>query len=102
MTVRARRGTSTVIPLRLCCRALRMTTRSGDEGITCKDSGWASPNVISAHMALALTPRLLRRGLELFALISLAGVGGPLLDGRHHAAFSPAPVGLRRRWLVPS
>jgi len=33
-TVSARRGSSTVIPLRLCCRALRMITRSGDEGIT--------------------------------------------------------------------
>src|SRR5438132_10515372 len=100
MTVRARRGSSTVIPLRLCCRALRMTTRSGDEGITCKDSGWASPNVISAHMALALTPRLLRRGLELFALISLAGVAGLLLYGNNLPAFAAALLGLRWRWLL--
>src|SRR2546428_5822682 len=38
MTVSARRGSSTVIPFRLCCRALRMTTRSGDAGITSKDN----------------------------------------------------------------
>src|SRR5207247_11036639 len=36
----------------------------------------------AAHMPLALTPRLLRRGLELFAVISLAGVVGLLFYGR--------------------
>src|SRR5207245_1739919 len=146
ITVSARRGSSTVIPLRLCCRALRMMTRWGDEGITLennrdlgfggqgggdrlaqgpepqtrpahmaspfiplrlscrallmmtrwwdegitlennRDLGFGGqggvdrlapgpdPQYPRPHMALALTPRLLRRGLELFAVISLIGV----------------------------
>src|SRR2546426_4051909 len=51
-------------------------------------------------MPLALTPRLLRRGLELFALISLAGVAGLLLYGNNLPAFAAALLGLRWRWLV--
>src|SRR5258708_3046284 len=45
-------------------------------------------------MALHLTPRLLRRGLELFALISLAGVVGLLFYGHNFQAFLSALVGL--------
>src|SRR5439155_12319506 len=51
-------------------------------------------------MPLALTPRLLRRGLELFALISLAGVAGLLLYGNNLPAFAAALLGLRWRWLL--
>src|SRR3989454_216720 len=51
-------------------------------------------------MPLALTPRLLRRGLELFALISLAGVAGLLLYGNTLPAFAAALLGLRWRWLL--
>src|SRR6185503_3820036 len=68
MTDSARRGNATVMPLRLCCRTLRRTTRSGGWRITPKNNSFAS------QMALALNPRLLRRGLELFAVISLTGV----------------------------
>src|SRR5213596_2277046 len=51
-------------------------------------------------MPLALTPRLLRRGLELFALISLAGVAGLLRYGNNLPAFAAALLGLRWRWLL--
>ena len=51
-------------------------------------------------MALALTPRLLRRGLELFALISLAGVGGLLFYGNNFEAFAHALFSLHWGWLV--
>ena len=51
-------------------------------------------------MALALTPRLLRRGLELFAVISLVGVVGLLVYGDNFSAFVAALLGLRWRWLV--
>src|SRR2546428_9904310 len=51
-------------------------------------------------MALALTPRLLRRGLELFALISLAGVGGLLFYGNNFQAFAQALFSLHWGWLV--
>ncbi len=50
-------------------------------------------------MALALTPRLLRRGLELFALISLAGVVGLLFYGNNFRAFIGALLGIRWGWL---
>src|SRR5258705_10778502 len=56
------------MPFRLCWRTLRRTTRSGGWRITRKN------NSFGRQMALALTPRLLRRGLELFAAISLGGV----------------------------
>jgi hypothetical protein len=48
----------------------------------------------------ALTPRLLRRGLELFALISLAGVVGLLLWQGNFAAFVDAMLGLKLGWLA--
>src|SRR5205809_3213326 len=67
-TESARRGNSTVMPFRLCWRTLRRTTRSGGWRITPENNSFAH------EMALALTPRLLRRGLELFAVISLCGV----------------------------
>jgi uncharacterized protein (TIRG00374 family) len=51
-------------------------------------------------MPLALTPRLLRRGLELFAVISLAGVAALLLYGNNFGAFAAALLGLRWRWLL--
>src|SRR5437879_10958042 len=51
-------------------------------------------------MALALSPRLLRRGLELFAVISLLGVGGLLLYGDNFHAFWSALFSLRLQWLV--
>src|SRR3989454_8629612 len=73
-----------------------MMTRPGALGITSKDN---CPSVFPSFrrrcsfapsMALALTPRLLRRGLELFALISLAGVGGLLFYGNNFQAFAQA------------
>src|SRR5256885_14749260 len=51
-------------------------------------------------MALALTPRLLRRGLELFAVISLLGVGGLLLYGDNFHAFWSALLSLRLAWIA--
>jgi glycosyltransferase 2 family protein len=51
-------------------------------------------------MPLALTPRLLRRGLELFALISLAGVVGLLFYGENFHAFVSALVGLHWGWFI--
>jgi len=51
-------------------------------------------------MALALTPRLLRRGLELFAAISLLGVVGLLLYGDNLPAFVSALLHLRWRWMA--
>src|SRR5947208_14943291 len=51
-------------------------------------------------MALALSPRLLRRGLELFAVISLLGVGGLLLYGDNFHAFWSALFSLQLQWLV--
>ncbi len=50
-------------------------------------------------MAL-LTPRLLRRGLELFAIISVLGVVGLLLYGDNFNAFVGAILGLRWGWFV--
>src|SRR5467141_2196885 len=79
MTESARRGNSTVMPFRLCWRTLRRTTRSGGWRITPKN------NSFGRQMALALTPRLLRRGLELFAAISLGGVA--LLVGYYLIRF---------------
>jgi uncharacterized protein (TIRG00374 family) len=51
-------------------------------------------------VALALTPRLLRRGLELFALISLAGVVGLIFYGDNLPAFLAAIFGLHWGWFV--
>ena len=51
-------------------------------------------------MALALTPRLLRRGLELFALISIAGVAGLLVYGHNFEAFVGAILTLHWSWIV--
>ena len=48
----------------------------------------------------ALTPRLLRRGLEVFALISIGGFVGLLLYGNNWQAFVSAFLGLRWWWLV--
>jgi uncharacterized protein (TIRG00374 family) len=48
----------------------------------------------------ALTPRLLRRGLEVFALISIGGFVGLLLYGNNWQAFVSALLGLRWWWLV--
>ncbi len=50
-------------------------------------------------MAL-LTPRLLRRGLELFAIISLVGVVGLLLYGDNFDAFVGAMLGLKWGWII--
>ena len=51
-------------------------------------------------MALALTPRLLRRGLALFAIISLAGVVALLLYGDNLRAFLEALASIHWRWLL--
>src|SRR5438445_467019 len=52
-------------------------------------------------MALALTPRLLRRGLELFAVISLIGVGVVLVFfGENLETFVSTLAHLRCGWLV--
>ncbi len=51
-------------------------------------------------MALPLTPRLLRRGLELFAGISLAGVVGLLFYGNNLQAFLSALLGMHWGWLL--
>src|SRR2546430_10017734 len=52
-------------------------------------------------MALALTPRLLRRGLELFAVISLIGVAVVLVVfGENLDAMVSALAHLRWAWLL--
>src|SRR5947199_29364 len=52
-------------------------------------------------MALALTPRLLRRGLELFAIISLAGVVVVLaVYGENVQAMARALLHLHWGWIV--
>ena len=52
-------------------------------------------------MALALTPRLLRRGLELFAIISLAGVVVVLaVYGENVQGVFRALLHLRWGWMV--
>src|SRR5690242_15245576 len=50
-------------------------------------------------MALALTPRLLRRGLALFAIISLAGVVALLFYGDNLRAFLDALASIHWRWI---
>ncbi len=51
-------------------------------------------------MAMIVSPRLLRRGLEVFAAISLLGFGGLLLYGNNLATFLQAMVTLRWGWVV--
>src|SRR5438046_9060493 len=52
-------------------------------------------------MALALTPRLFRRGLELFAVISLIGVVVVLVVfGENLQTFLSALAHLHWRWLL--
>jgi len=51
-------------------------------------------------MPLRLTPRVLRRGLELFAIISLAGVVGLVLYGHDLNVFARALLTLRWSWLA--
>jgi hypothetical protein len=51
-------------------------------------------------MPLALTPRLLRRGLELFALISLAGLVGLLFYSDNLGAFVRGMLGLEWGWIA--
>src|SRR2546426_6250365 len=97
-----------------------MMTRWGDEGITLQNnrdlgfwgqgSGWRRPDRLAPgpdpqylrpHMALALTPRLLRRGLELFAVISLIGVAVVLVVfGENLDAVFSALAHLRWGWLL--
>src|SRR3989442_14922533 len=59
------------------------------------------PPYLRPHMALALTPRLLRRGLELFAVISLIGVGVVLVFfGENLETFVSTLGHLRWGWLL--
>lgn len=51
-------------------------------------------------MALPLTPRFLRRGLQLFVVISLAGVVVLLFYGDNFAAFVNALLGLHWGWFA--
>jgi uncharacterized protein (TIRG00374 family) len=52
-------------------------------------------------MALPLTPRLLRRGLQLFALISVVGVVAALVVyGNNLGAFVRVILGLRWGWVI--
>ena len=60
----------------------------------------SAPVVVSAHMPLRLTPRVLRRGLELFAITSLAGVAGLVLYGHDLGVFTRALLTLRWSWLA--
>jgi glycosyltransferase 2 family protein len=47
-----------------------------------------------------LTPRLFRRGLEVFAVISLVGIGGLLLYGNNLDEFIQALVSIEPAWLL--
>lgn len=51
-------------------------------------------------MALALTPRLLRRGLALFVVISLAGVVALVVYGANFRVFVDALASIQWRWLA--
>ncbi len=51
-------------------------------------------------MANKIAPRILRRGLELFALISLLGFGAMLLYGNNLQQFLHAMVSLKWGWVV--
>jgi uncharacterized protein (TIRG00374 family) len=50
--------------------------------------------------APALAPRLLRRGLEIFAAISVVGFGGLLLYGNNLERFAGAMTSLHLSWLL--
>ena len=47
-----------------------------------------------------LTPRLFRRGLEIFAVISLVGLAGLLLYGNNLERFAHAILTLKLQWLL--
>jgi glycosyltransferase 2 family protein len=47
-----------------------------------------------------LTPRLFRRGLEIFAAISLLGLAGLLLYGNNLERFAHAILNLKLQWLL--
>ena len=51
-------------------------------------------------MPLRLTPRVLRRGLELFAVTSLAGVAALVLYGHDLHVFTRALLTLRWQWVL--
>jgi uncharacterized protein (TIRG00374 family) len=51
-------------------------------------------------MATLTSPRLLRRGLELFAAISVLGFAGLLLYGNNLPTFAHAMLSLKWGWLV--
>ncbi len=51
-------------------------------------------------MANLVTPRLLRRGLELFALISVIGFGAMLLYGNNLERFAQAMLSLEWGWVA--
>lgn len=51
-------------------------------------------------MAAVLTPKLLRRGLELFALISIVVFAGMLLYGNNLDGFLNAMISLRWHWVL--
>jgi hypothetical protein len=51
-------------------------------------------------MPALVSPRLLRRGLELFAGISAIGFVGLLFYGNNFALFLDAMLSLNRRWLI--
>lgn len=51
-------------------------------------------------MATVVSPRLLRRGLEIFAVISLLGLGALLLYGNNLQIFLSAMLNLEWGWVV--
>ena len=51
-------------------------------------------------MAAVVTPKLLRRGLELFAVISVVGFAGMLLYGNNLDGFLRAMFSLRWHWVL--
>lgn len=51
-------------------------------------------------MALTIAPRLLRRGLEIFAVVSLLGFGGMLLYGNNLDRFLEAMISLKWGWVA--
>lgn len=51
-------------------------------------------------MAAPLVPRLLRRGLELFAIISVVVFGGLLFYGNNLQLFAQALVSLKWQWVL--
>ncbi len=51
-------------------------------------------------MATLLTPRMLRRGFEIFVLISLAGYVGVMIYGNDTAGFIESLSGIRWGWVL--